>query len=76
MNWKTKKPVFKPGRSGAVVNTQEVWVVSAGDNYYPSTNNIRLITNCHRRASDFRDQLSDSGSYDWVELDKEVMEYV
>ena len=76
MNWKTKKPVFKPGRGGSVVNTETVWVVLAGDHYYPGCNNIKLITTCYDKAKDYEQELLRDGGFDWVELDREVLEIV
>lgn len=58
------------------MNTREVWVVLAGDDYYPSWNNIKLITNNYDRACEYGNQLYYSGDYDWVEIDKEDVEIV
>ena len=76
MNWKTKKPVFKPGRIGAVVHTKEVWVVSAGYDYYPGHNNTQMITTCQDRAWDYQQRLLKEGDFDWVDLDREILEIV
>lgn len=45
-----------------------VYLVNAGDDYYPSWDNTKFVTTDRERAEKSAKKLSESGRYDWVDV--------
>lgn len=46
----------------------KVFLVNAGGDYYPSSDNTLFVTTDRDRAEKSRERLQKSGGYDWVEI--------
>lgn len=48
--------------------TTKVYLVNAGDNYYPGWDNTKFVTTDYERAEKSKEKLEKSGRYDWVDI--------